>query len=247
MFRARATATVLAAFAALGAATAPAGAAPGPADRLGVTPQPTTSPAVSLTAPTRVMPVGDSLTDQGYRIGYRGWMLHLFSVNRRPVDLVGSVAQPGWYYRDNQHEGHPGWRLDQLTPRAYTSVRYYRPDVVVLLAGSNDLEQGHGAATATTRMNTLLDTIAGAKPGTRVVVNTLPPDTWAPADQITAFNRALPGVVARQQRLRRPVVLSDVAGVITTAETLDGCHPDDVGGRKLGEAIGKNVLPYLHR
>nr|WP_277628198.1 SGNH/GDSL hydrolase family protein [Arsenicicoccus dermatophilus] len=193
------------------------------------------------------MPIGDSLTDQGPRIGYRGWMLHLFSANRRPVDLVGSVAQPGWYYRDNQHEGHPGWRLDQLTPRSYTSVRYYRPDVVVLLAGSNDLEQGHGASTATTRMNTLLDTIARAKPGTRVVVNTLPPDTWAPADQVTAFNRALPGVVARQQRLRRPVVLSDVAGSITTDDTLDGCHPNDVGGRKLGEAIGKNVLPYLHR
>lgn len=60
------------------------------------------------------MPLGDSITDGfgepgGYRIGL--WQR---LSGRHAVDFVGSASNGPGALGDHDHEGHSGWRIDQL-------------------------------------------------------------------------------------------------------------------------------------
>jgi hypothetical protein len=64
----------------------------------------------------RVMPLGDSITEGtqvpgGYRIG----LWQRLNTNGYRVDLVGSQFNGPTSLGDHDHEGHPGWRIDQVT------------------------------------------------------------------------------------------------------------------------------------
>src|SRR6266487_3353076 len=63
----------------------------------------------------RVMPLGDSITDGiqvpgGYRIRLRQRMV---AAGFR-VDYVGTLFNGPSNLGDHDHEGHPGWRIDQI-------------------------------------------------------------------------------------------------------------------------------------
>ena len=63
----------------------------------------------------RVMPLGDSITEGtqvpgGYRIGL--WQ-RLAAAGYR-VDFVGTQFNGPAALGDHDHEGHPGWRIDQI-------------------------------------------------------------------------------------------------------------------------------------
>src|SRR3982751_4842369 len=66
------------------------------------------------TGGVRVMPLGDSITEGtqvpgGYRIG----LWQRVSSNGYRVDFVGSQFNGPSNLGDHDHEGHPGWRIDQ--------------------------------------------------------------------------------------------------------------------------------------
>ncbi|MBS2964878.1 GDSL family lipase, partial [Actinocrinis puniceicyclus] len=63
----------------------------------------------------RVMPLGDSITDGnqtpgGYRIGL--WQRFVSAGYK--VDFVGSLFNGPSTLGDHDHEGHSGWRIDQI-------------------------------------------------------------------------------------------------------------------------------------
>src|SRR5256884_9843505 len=63
----------------------------------------------------RVMPLGDSITDGltvpgGYRIG----LWQRFGTGGYTVDFVGSLSNGPANLGDHDHEGHSGWRIDQI-------------------------------------------------------------------------------------------------------------------------------------
>jgi hypothetical protein len=97
-------------------------------------------------APLRIMPLGDSIT-QGYHDSYRR---HLWSALIRAgfvVDFVGSMthgygtdAQTEDFDRD--HEGHWGWRTDQVLAHIDTWAARAKPDIVLVHLGTNDIGVG---------------------------------------------------------------------------------------------------------
>ncbi|MET8161545.1 SGNH hydrolase, partial [Sphaerisporangium sp. NPDC005289] len=63
----------------------------------------------------RVMPLGDSITEGtqvpgGYRIG----LWQRLASGRYTIDFVGSQFNGPGNLGDHDHEGHPGWRIDQI-------------------------------------------------------------------------------------------------------------------------------------
>ena len=63
----------------------------------------------------RIMPLGDSITDGvqtpgGYRIG----LWQRFVANGYREDFVGSLSNGPAALGDHDHEGHSGWRIDQI-------------------------------------------------------------------------------------------------------------------------------------
>ena len=123
------------------------------ADTLGI------STLNSICDPTiEVMPLGDSITtgrysgiiirdpeDAGDDIGYRKDLWELLTGSGYTVDFVGSVNNGASYpFSDYQHEGHNGWRDDQIADNIYNNggenfLSQNPPDVILLHIGTNSL------------------------------------------------------------------------------------------------------------
>lgn len=181
---------------------------------------------------TRVMPLGDSITEGtqvpgGYRIGL--WQRTATAGYR--VDLVGSQFNGPAALGDHDHEGHPGWRIDQIDANIGGWLRNTTPRTVLLHIGTNDVLQNYNVAGAPGRLSTLLDHIAAAAPTADVFVATLIPLANSGQEAaVRTFNAALPGIVqSRGQRVH----LVDMHAALTTADLIDGVHPTAGGYDKM--------------
>src|ERR1700754_4804927 len=63
----------------------------------------------------RIMPLGDSITD-GLTVpgGYRISLWPKLNTTTTKIDFVGSLSNGPSQLGDHDHEGHSGWRIDQL-------------------------------------------------------------------------------------------------------------------------------------
>src|SRR5689334_21892333 len=109
---------------------------------------------------TRVMPLGDSITDGtqvpgGYRIG----LWQRFGGGNYRVDLVGSQFNGPSSLGDHDHEGHPGWRIDQIDANIVSWLGNTSPRTVLLHIGTNDVLQDFDRANAPARLSALVDHI----------------------------------------------------------------------------------------
>src|SRR3954451_2836028 len=124
----------------------------------------------------KVMPLGDSITEGtqvpgGYRIGL--WQ-RMASGGYR-VDFVGSQVNGPGNLGDHDHEGHPGWRIDQIDANISGWLRTYNPHTVLLHIGTNDVLQNYNVSTAPNRLSTLIDHITTGVPSAEVFVAQLTP------------------------------------------------------------------------
>ena len=92
-----------------------------------------------------IMPLGDSITALNYR--YDLWM-NLNEINLT-FDFVGSENRLPWAQEsvesefDINHEGHSGWRSDQISYNIESWTQKNTPDIVLFHIGTNDLAQGY--------------------------------------------------------------------------------------------------------
>jgi alpha-galactosidase len=204
--------------------------------------------APAVAAGVRIMPLGDSITDGaqvpgGYRIEL--WR-RLVGQDRRSVDFVGSLRNGPPELGDRDHEGHSGWRIDEVAARVEGWLARDRPEIVLLMLGTNDVLQDQGVATAPARLGELLDRITRQLPAATVLVATLPPLAGAEASaRVAAFNRALPAVVQARAAAGRRVRLVDVAAGLTLADIGDGVHPNESGHAKIAAAWHRALAPLL--
>ena len=143
------------------------------------------------------------------------------------------------------HDGHPGWRIDQLTAYAPTWAAL-QPDVVTMLAGANDCLQGAGVTTVIARMILLLNTTVTALPLAKVFVGSIldVPSGGAKTCQL-AFNAALPDLVTQADDGRGNLIYVPVAentlGVCGDNKTVwsigDGVHPNAAGHARVASVF----------
>ncbi|MFE2185509.1 SGNH/GDSL hydrolase family protein [Streptomyces sp. NPDC059455] len=145
--------------------------------------------------------------------------------------LVGSLANGPVELGTRHHEGHSGWRIDQLDAHIRTWLRHSVPRTVLLLIGTNDMNQNYDTAQAPARLARLIDHIREARPACEVFVATVPPQSDPPRERrVRACNAALPEVVAAMGRRVRLVNTYDA---LTTADLADGLHPSQAGHEKM--------------
>lgn len=193
-------------------------------------------PVLDVTQHLRIMPLGDSLTiGEQSSDGYR-WPLaqYLVDVQQwRAAQWVGSQASG--QEPNPVHEGHSGWRIDQLTPSVPGWMAATAPDLVLLQAGTNDALQGAQADTMLARMRALATTILSMSPGVLLIIGDLVP-TWYGTDrdiasvQAKRYNAGLPSLV---DSLGPRVTLARWSRVLPTGMLVDGIHPADPGYARL--------------
>ncbi|WP_236594281.1 ricin-type beta-trefoil lectin domain protein [Saccharothrix sp. 6-C] len=183
----------------------------------------------------RVMPLGDSITEGtqvpgGYRIG----LWQRFGSGNYRVDFVGSQFNGPGSLGDHDHQGHPGWRIDQIDANVVTWLRNTTPRTVLLHIGTNDILQNYNVANAPARLSALVDRITATVPNADVFVATIIP--LANSGQEAAartFNATIPGMVQSKVNAGKRVRLVDMHAALTTADLIDGVHPTATGYDKM--------------
>ncbi|NUT35834.1 MAG: GDSL family lipase [Hamadaea sp.] len=183
----------------------------------------------------RVMPLGDSITEGtqvpgGYRIG----LWQRLATGRYTVDLVGSQFNGPGSLGDHDHEGHPGWRIDQIDASINGWLGSYQPRSVLLHIGTNDVLQNYNVSTAPNRLSTLIDRITNAAPNADVfVAQIIPLANSGQESAVRTFNAAIPGIVQSKVNAGKRVHLVDMHSALTTADLIDGVHPTATGYDKM--------------
>lgn len=213
-------------------------------------------PATSLIPQSRelrIMPLGASITygwlstdGNGYREDLRGLLARGGNTN---VTYVGS--RNNGTMANNAVEGWPGYRIDQVWPKANVSVPADQPNLVLLNVGTNDCGQNWNllnttqpstanekfTASATndvgTRMRLLVEDLFTWSPNTTVVMSTLIINLNAATNKrVDEANAQFLAVATALQAEGKHVVLANMsasAGGPNATTMADHTHPDDVG------------------
>ncbi|MFN2461203.1 MAG: GDSL-type esterase/lipase family protein [Candidatus Velthaea sp.] len=152
------------------------------------------SPAlISKAAPLRVMALGDSITAgvgaAGIKLadgGYRGTLAKLLQDSGYHVKFVGSRSDFSSAIPERAHEGWPGYVVrsfpsdpgpgELLGALTRSAIRDADPDIILLMAGTNDLlrlqkhADGYTLPAIVHSMDLLVDQIFTQKPDVRVIV-----------------------------------------------------------------------------
>jgi len=188
-----------------------------------VSPRPFTLKTTLIDEYTNIMPLGDSNT-WGYNPhtnstgqyvdatdGYRGPLVQgLNAGGMQKPNMVGQCPISPWLpYKchktafqvmgDNNHEGHSGWRIDELSTVVANRVILYKPKYVLIHAGTNDLAQNYDIPNVQNRIQLLVTRIHLASPDTIVFLASLiksPHAKWAELNsKILAVANANPSYV----------------------------------------------------
>jgi lysophospholipase L1-like esterase len=209
---------------------------------LGVTAAGVAPASAASDTPLRVMPLGDSITwgiGSSTGDGYRGPLWNRLAADGHPLDFVGTGRNGSM--SDNDNEGHSGYKIHQVAALTDASLTRYRPNVVTLHIGTNDLNESYQVSTATARLRSLVDQITAAAPDATVLVASLVVSTSGSEEQYrAAYNQAIPQIVRDAQSAGKRVAYVDMSS-LTTADLADALHPNDSGFQKMADAFHRGI------
>ncbi|QSZ36663.1 hypothetical protein DSL72_006544 [Monilinia vaccinii-corymbosi] len=185
----------------------------------------------------RIQPLGNSITfgylssdGNGYRLG----LLDLLTSAGNTVQYVGSVQAGNM--TDNFNEGHPGAVISQIAEYATLSLPE-NPNLVLLMAGTNDINDFLDITTAPDRLSGLIDGITAAVPNVTVIVAQLTPAAnIAVDDALVTFNSKIPDIVASKVAAGQKVSTVNMMDYVTVDDLVDGLHPTDYGYQQIAKA-----------
>jgi len=199
---------------------------------------------------TKVMPLGDSIT-QGHdeTNSYRRPLWKRLAAGR--FDFVGSqrenhLGPPPNPDFDLDHEGHWGWRADQVLAEVGGWAGTYRPDVVLLHLGSNDVFADQSTSSTLGELGAIVERLRGANSRVTVLLAQLIPTSRDAQPGIERLNAGIPGLAAQlDSSASRVVVVDQSAGFDPVADTRDGIHPNATGEEKMAAAWHAALLRVL--
>ncbi len=191
----------------------------------------------------KIMPLGDSITvgekDLTYG-GYRHLLWTLLTDDGYVIDYVGSQQNGKQTMSDPDHEGHSGWKIQNIINGINSNnwLKTYQPNLILLHIGSNDIRLGR-AATAPEKLSTLLDIILQRLPETHVIVAQVVPFAGGFIHGHYTYNEAIPAIVASKGPR---VSLVDMRDILSPGDFGDSYHPTDDGYDKMARAWEQAIL-----
>jgi acyl-CoA thioesterase I len=203
----------------------------------------------------KIMPLGDSITESAAGMPtYRYFLWHLLQEAGYRVDFVGSKSgayggMPSNTNFDMDHEGHWGWRADQVLARLSDGfAAAASPDIVLLHLGHNDLCQGHDVASTVDDLAAIIDVLRSVNVTVAIILAQNIPSTFPCHALKPDFIAELPGLAAAKTTEESPVVLVDQhTGFDPVAMTWDGEHPNAMGESQMADRWFAALVPLLDR
>jgi len=224
-------------------------------------------PGLHAQTPIRVMPLGDSITHGGE--GYASWRYPLrqsLTAAGANVNFTGSLntifnTQPSAadypaYYTtfDRDHEGHWGFRTDQILAQLDGWLAVAQPNVVAIHLGTNDAGQqgAAGTAAAASNLQTIVNRLRAANPAVKIVFAQVIPFSasfsgyGANAPQIPVLNAHIMSLAGSLHTAQSPILVTDLfTGFDVATLTWDGIHPNRAGETRMAQCWLPALLSIL--
>ncbi|MFD1143043.1 putative Ig domain-containing protein [Larkinella insperata] len=187
---------------------------------------------------TKIMVLGDSITtDSRWRIALSQGL----TAAGQAVTFVGS--QGAGNAADPRHEGHPGYKISQITDGVAGWINAANPDMILLMIGTNNVNDGgYNMANVAQDLGALLDKIYATKSNVKLLVSNVPPrDEFFAQQRVNTLNEQIPAVVASRKAHGRYLEYVGAASSLTTADLSDKTHLNDSGNAKLGAAWSQGI------
>jgi predicted neuraminidase/lysophospholipase L1-like esterase len=106
------------------------------------------------------MPLGDSITHgSGGPTGYRGVLYESLTNGGYDVDFVGGETGNSEGMTDPDHEGHSGWRTDEIRDNINSWLNDNPAEIILLHIGTNDISDEQSAEEIANEIADVLDNI----------------------------------------------------------------------------------------
>ena len=212
---------------------------------------PPSSPPPASTVTAKIMPLGDSITASNTgQHSYRFYLWHLLLDKGYHVDFVGSLhgvgngppVDPNF---DQDHEGHAGFRAEQILTQVHGWATKSSPDFVLLHIGTNDLCQEQSVESTVSDVEGIIDALRAVNPRVGILLAQLIASTSCNTN-IPAFNARLSTVGAAKTSSESPIVLVDqYTGFNPATMTWDGLHPNAIGESRMADRWFEKLGPML--
>ncbi len=205
-----------------------------------------------LSQPTRIMPLGNSITSgvgsTGNALSYRKDLWNMLSASFS-VDFVGTL-QDGDGTFDEDHEGHPGWKASEVRQSVAGWLQQTQPDFVLLHIGTNDVSDRRATADIITDIDAILTEIYTFNPQARVFLCSIVPRTDDLNDETQALNQEIQNLVAARAGSFRIHFVDQYNAFVNvpgwqTSLMADEIHPNDTGYQLMAETFYSAIIPYL--
>ncbi len=186
---------------------------------------------------TRVMPLGDSITEgtgSSDDAGYRSGLYDKFSSFGTRFNFVGSL-QFGNGIPDADHEGHAGWTANEIQAGLSSFLNQSQPKAVLLHIGTNDITLGDNASTVYNEIVAIVDGVFQYDATIKLYLSTLIPRRDTKQAINDDVNSRLPGLVSARINSGRRMFLVDMSAAFKANNNwssqwmADNVHPNDAG------------------
>ena len=196
------------------------------------------APTPAKAAAIKIMPLGDSIT--GSPGCWRALLWNrLKSAGYTNIDFVGTLNNPNdcGIAFDANNEGHGGYLATNIANQNLLPVwlSATTPDIVVMHLGTNDVWNNIAPATILNAFSTLVNQMRANNPNVKILVaKILPMNPSGCSDcpqRVINFNAAIPAWASSKSTSQSPITVVDQwTGFSTSADTVDGVHPNNTTG-----------------
>ncbi len=181
----------------------------------------------------KVMPLGDSITFGEGSTAFGGYRVALWDEAcsaHLHIIFVGSRDSGPATLPSQANEGHPGWRIDQISTQVVAWLHHYQPRVILLHIGTNDLLRNYRVSTAPARLQHLLTQITTTLPHAIVIVaQIIPMGKPGLSSKVVAYNSAIPAIVHNFTAQGKQIEYVDMYHAVPLSDIPDQKHPNNQG------------------
>jgi len=199
-----------------------------------------------------IVPLGNSITQSNStHLSYRYPLWTKLIDDNLDFDYVGNLTThhegtpvfPDYngFTFDQNHEGHWGWRCDEILAQLPSWLNSYTPGIAMIHLGTNDLYQGTGdpanIATTIAELKSIITELRSDNPNIIILLATLISSTNPLLiSKIPLLNADIPQIAIDMADPDSPVYIVDqFDGFDASNDTFDGTHPNETGEEKMAE------------
>jgi len=198
--------------------------------------------------PLRVMPTGDSITEgfQSNGNGYRYQLQQDIQNQGQTVAFVG-VNSDG-PMTNPQNEGFSAKEIAYIASQAVPYAAECRPNVALILAGTNDLNGADDVANAPGRLDSMVSGLFNSAPDATMLVAGIPPTVDPILNSLRlAFNASVQGLVSNRRNAGQHVAYVNMNNLDPNADMADSLHPNPAGYQIMGDNFAGAIEEMMNR